>query len=135
MQKSGSAKVSLFDVYGQSDIVPTDKYHKTVSILRSFFITEGFIEAAIQSRRSILAACEDPSTINTYSMFGDVWPLPQTGQMWLEYELLTKPDVKGYFCITSSYRGEEAPIPGRHHTCLNLKLMVELRSLKNWKRN
>ena len=49
-------------------------------------------------------------------MFGEVWPLPQTGQMWLEYELLTKPDVPGYFCITSSYRGEENPIPGRHHT-------------------
>jgi aspartyl/asparaginyl-tRNA synthetase len=45
---------------------------------------------------------------------GQVWPLPQTGQMWLEYELLTKPDLPGVFCVSTSYRNEPNPIPGRH---------------------
>ena len=34
--------------------------------------------------------------------------------MWLEYELLTNPDVPGYFCVSTSYRYEPNPIPGRH---------------------
>jgi aspartyl/asparaginyl-tRNA synthetase len=34
--------------------------------------------------------------------------------MWLEYELLTKPDVKGVFCVSTSYRNEPRPVPGRH---------------------
>jgi aspartyl/asparaginyl-tRNA synthetase len=34
--------------------------------------------------------------------------------MWLEYELLTTPDVPGVFCISTSYRNEQHPIPGRH---------------------
>ncbi len=42
------------------------------------------------------------------------FPLPQTGQMWLEYELLKRPEAPGYFCVTTSYRNEPNPIPGRH---------------------
>lgn len=45
---------------------------------------------------------------------GEVWPLPQTGQMWLEYELLTKPDLPGVFCVSTSYRNEQNPVAGRH---------------------
>jgi len=34
--------------------------------------------------------------------------------MWLEYELLTKPHLSGVFCVSTSYRNEPNPIPGRH---------------------
>jgi len=67
-----------------------------------------------QNRLSIMAACEDPKTIASYNYHGQVWPLPQTGQMWLEYELLHKPDVPGYFCVSTSYRNEPHPVEGRH---------------------
>lgn len=82
--------------------------------LRSFFIGRGFVEVHTQDRLSILAACEDPTTVATYEYEGAVWPLPQTGQMWLEYELLTKPALPGVFCLSTSYRNEPNPVPGRH---------------------
>ena len=34
--------------------------------------------------------------------------------MWLEHELLKNPDLPGIFCLTTSYRDEPNPIPGRH---------------------
>jgi hypothetical protein len=34
--------------------------------------------------------------------------------MWLEYELLKNPEWPGCFCISTSYRQEKNPIPGRH---------------------
>jgi hypothetical protein len=34
--------------------------------------------------------------------------------MWLEYELLKNPQWQGVFCISTSYRDEKNPIPGRH---------------------
>jgi aspartyl/asparaginyl-tRNA synthetase len=34
--------------------------------------------------------------------------------MWLEYELLTKPELPGVFCVSTSYRNEPNPVPGRH---------------------
>ncbi len=77
-------------------------------------MSKGFLETPTQSRISILAACEDPSTVQTYNFLGNVWPLPQTGQMWLEYELLKNPKAKGFFCISTSYREEKNPIIGRH---------------------
>ena len=83
--------------------------------LRTFFESKGFLEVHTQSRLSILAACEDPTTISTYNYADQVWPLPQTGQMWLEYEMLKNPDkAPGYFCVSTSYRDEPNPVPGRH---------------------
>jgi len=82
--------------------------------LREYFLSKNFVEVHTQNRLSILAACEDPTTVKTYEYGGKIWPLPQTGQMWLEYELLTRPDIAGCFCLSTSYREEKNPIEGRH---------------------
>ena len=94
-------------------ISPQD-FTTTVNKLRTFFNDRGFLDVHTQSRLSILAACEDPTTVTTFEYSGQIWPLPQTGQMWLEYELLTNPDLKGVYCISTSYRQEPNPIEGRH---------------------
>lgn len=82
--------------------------------MREFFLQKNFLEVPTQSRLSILAACENPHSVATFNYNGLVWPLPQTGQMWLEYELLKNPEWDGVFCISTSYRDEKSPIPGRH---------------------
>jgi aspartyl/asparaginyl-tRNA synthetase len=92
----------------------TKTYNELVQIMRKFFLKKGFIEVPTQSRLSILAACENPHSIATFTYNGEIWPLPQTGQMWLEYELLKNPEWPGVFCISTSYRQEKNPIPGRH---------------------
>lgn len=92
----------------------TNMYSALVQKMRDFFLKKGFVEVPTQSRLSILAACENPHSIATFNYQGEVWPLPQTGQMWLEYELLKNPDWAGCFCISTSYRQEANPIPGRH---------------------
>lgn len=92
----------------------TQAYHELIQKLRTFFLNIHFKEVPTQSRLSILAACENPHSVATFNYNGNVWPLPQTGQMWLEYELLKNPDYEGVFCISTSYRDEKSPIPGRH---------------------
>lgn len=94
-------------------INPKD-YDFTVNRLREFFRNKGFIEVPVQHQLSILAACEDPRTMATFNYAGKLWPLPQTGQMCLEYELLTRPEEAGYYCISTSFRNEPHPVPGRH---------------------
>ena len=91
------------------------EYSDAVKRMREYFQDKlGYVEVPAQSRQSILAACEDPATISQYIFSGINWPLPQTGQMWLEKELLENPDLPGVFCVTTSYRNEPNPIPGRH---------------------
>ena len=97
-----------------TQLINPQKFTDTVGLLRSFFLDKGFLEVHTQNRLSILAACEDPFNVATYQYAGNTWPLPQTGQMWLEHELLTKPDSKGFFCVSTSYRQEPNAIPGRH---------------------
>ena len=95
-------------------LIDPHEYTQVVKSLREFFDSKSFLEVHTQNRLSILAACEDPTTVATYEYQGEVWPLPQTGQMWLEYELLTKPDLEGCYCVSTSYRQEQNPLPGRH---------------------
>jgi aspartyl/asparaginyl-tRNA synthetase len=90
------------------------EFHFVVEKLRKFFNSKGFIDVPTQSRLSILAACEDPSTIAQVKYAKQEWPLPQTGQMWLEHELLNYPNAPGFFCLTTSYRQEQNPVEGRH---------------------
>ena len=96
-----------------SNISPYD-FTTVTHKMRSFFDERGFLEVHTQNRLSILAACEDPTTVTTYEYTGNKWPLPQTGQMWLEYELLNNPDVPGFYCLSTSYRQEQNPVEGRH---------------------
>ncbi len=103
---------------GLHDLAPLidpKEFSIVVQRLRIFFEQKGFLEVHTQNRLSIMAACEDPDTIATYNYAGKVWPLPQTGQMWLEYELLNRPEVPGFFCLSTSYRNEPNPVPGRHN--------------------
>lgn len=94
--------------------VNSQDFDKAVTKLRAFCKSKGFVEVHTQSRLSILAACEDPENLSTFNYAGSVYPLPQTGQMWLEHELLSDPSVPGYFCLSTSYRNEPDPVPGRH---------------------
>lgn len=94
--------------------IDAEDFTKVVKKLRLFFSDKGFLEVHTQNRLSILAACEDPFNVRTYEYAGKVWPLPQTGQMWLEHELLNNPGALGYYCLSTSYRAEEKPIEGRH---------------------
>lgn len=96
------------------NLIDPREYDPAVSSLRNFFKIKGFLEVPVQHRLSILAACEDPRTVATFNYSGALWPLPQTGQMWLEYELLTRPETPGFYCISTSFRNEPNPLPGRH---------------------
>ena len=108
--------MSAFNVENNTagTVIDPVKFNGVVSKLREFFDKKGFVEVHTQNRLSILAACEDPATITTYDYAGQKWPLPQTGQMWLEYELLSKPHLNGLYCVSTSYRNEPNPIEGRH---------------------
>ena len=94
--------------------IDPQSYDACVTKLREFFHSRGFVEAHPQSLLSILAACEDPNNLATFNYSGKVYPLPQTGQMHLEDILLLNPTLKGLFCVTTSYRNEPNPQPGRH---------------------
>jgi len=89
-------------------------YNTLVKKLREFFLSKNFVEVATQPNMTILSACENPFSVSTYNFDGMIWPLPQTGQMILEEVLLLNPELPGCFCISTSYRDEKNPIPGRH---------------------
>ena len=128
-------RVLIYSLLNNCIMYETKVYDLLVTKMRAFFRGRGFKEVPTQSRLSILAACENPHSIAVFDYNGDVWPLPQTGQMWLEHELLNNPDWDGVYCISTSYRQEKNPIPGRHELIFpmfefeskgNMNVMLEL---------
>ena len=118
-------------------VIHPKKFNAAGCAMRSFFQKKGFIEVHTQNALSILAACEDPKTITKYKYNNEDWPLPQTGQMWLEDVLLNDPDIEGCFTVSTSYRSEKNPIPGRHEVIFpmfefeskgDMETMVQLES-------
>jgi len=117
-----------------TSLIDPKDYTEVVGRLRSFFLAKGFYEVHTQNRLSILAACEDPETVATYNYNDNIWPLPQTGQMWLEHELLSNPSAEGFFCVSTSYRAEPNPVPGRHETIFPMfefEMKGDVEDLKN----
>ena len=53
-----------------TQLIDPIKFTDAVTVLRSFFLSKGFIEVHTQNRLSILAACEDPTTVATYNYAG-----------------------------------------------------------------
>lgn len=93
--------------YDGPETVNALEFDFAVKLFRSFFSEKlEFIEVPVQCRRSVIAACEDPKTISVFNHANCKWPLPQTGQMQLELEMMHRPNVPGYFCISTSYRNE-----------------------------
>ena len=81
-------------------------YSYVINKLKDFFTEYGFLEVEAQSNQSILSACENPKSVMTYQLDGNVWPLKQTNQMELEKVLLTNKKLEKIFCVTTSYRDE-----------------------------
>tara|TARA_B100001059_G_scaffold29068_1_gene23522 strand:- start:1490 stop:2431 length:942 start_codon:yes stop_codon:yes gene_type:complete len=113
-KESSPQETTCKGAYESTLIINSVEFSQVAQKLRSFFLARGFIEAHPQNRLSILAACEDPYTVATFDYANKVWPLPQTGQMWLEYELLKNPSAAGFFCLSTSYRHEPNPVEDRH---------------------
>lgn len=104
----------MYNTLNINDMNFQKNFSFAIQKMSEFFRKKGFVEVHAQSHLSILAACEDPTTIGSFHYTGNVWPLPQTNQMNLEEILLKNSNVEGVFCQTTSYRQEANPIPGRH---------------------
>ncbi len=107
-------KKSINNIPTRSVHIAPEEFTIVTRKFREFCQQKNFLEVHTQSRKSILAACEDPWTITEYDYEGENWPMPQTGQMWLEHDLLKNPHLPGLFCVSTSYRNEPDPVPGRH---------------------
>lgn len=98
----------------QGTVIDPREFDTCVKKLRAFFQGKGFTEVHTQCRLSINQACEDANTLATFNYGGQVWPLPQTNQMYLEEILLEQPELNGVYCVSTSFRNEPDPVPGRH---------------------
>lgn len=90
------------------------KHHEHLDVNTTSFIINKFKEVIggqevyVQHLPSILAACENPHSILpfTYRSTNDVYAMPQTNQMWLEFYLLENRVNDVCHTVTYSFRDE-----------------------------
>ena len=93
-------------------IVPR-KFHAAVRSMRSFFRKKGFVKFILKMPLVFLL-------VKTLRLYLNITIKERYGlyhrlvKMWLEDVLLNDPDIKGCFTVSTSYRNEPNPVPGRH---------------------
>lgn len=85
-------------------------FHCVTKKIKDFFEEKGWSEIYNQNRHSILT-CIDLDGIITYTYKGMTLPLPQSSEIWLDYELLQEPEIPGFFSISSSYNKHDGFLP------------------------
>ena len=80
------------------------KFNAAVNAMRSFFKKRDLLKYI--PKMLVFSYMRRSTTVAQYNYEGNVWPLPQTGQMWLEHVLLENPDFNGCFTVSTSYRNE-----------------------------
>lgn len=78
---------------------------KVIKAVRDYFDGQGYQEVLVSNYANIMAACEDPDTVMTFTLNGFNFPLPQTGQMNLE-KLLLRDGQKKIHHLGNSFRGD-----------------------------
>lgn len=108
--------------YANPLMINTKGYEYVVNKLTEFFKSKKFLEVSRQNSLGTLVGCDDPFNVETFSYGNDdhVWPLPQSREMLLEYEILKHPEIEGYFCLTTSYRLEKRHNDRKHYNYLPL---------------
>lgn len=115
-------------MYGDQPVMTARQFSGMIRKLRQFFDEKQYHESYPQPRLSIMAACEDPKTVRSFQFNGELWPLSQTSQMHLEYDILTE-GMDGVYSVSTSYRDEPDPIPGRHNKIFG---MFEFEQMGNY---
>lgn len=113
-------------------------------LIREFLASRGAVETLCQSRLTILAACEDHKTIVTKTLGGKKWPLIQSNQMNLEYDIIELAEAKKasgadtptvVYCLTTSTRDEPDPNPDRHllqFDMIEIELLGDMTNLRTF---
>lgn len=114
------------------------EYDYIITKMTEFFKNKGLIKTFVQNELSILAACEDPTTIAEFMYSGQKFPLIQTGQMHLEQIILHYgKKIAGVFIESTSYRQEQNIVVGRHETIFPLiefEIHGDVDELENFQR-
>ena len=101
-------------MWNQINKVCKKEFNSLSQKLHRFFQFKNFTETYHQNYLDVLTACENPKSIGQFMHYNIMYPLRQTNQMGLEYDMLN--DGKNIYCFTTSYRLEDDINPGRHNT-------------------
>lgn len=85
------------------------KYSILINLIRNFLNKLNFIELFTQNKLSILTICNDPKSMCTFNYGGYVWPLPQSGIIWLEHELINLNEMNnpgGIYTMCTCYKND-----------------------------
>lgn len=78
-------------------------FHFIYNSIRNYLIQNNFIESYVQNRLSNLNSCKNIFNACLFDMYKFCYCLPQSNEIWLEYEMIKYNKQSGFFCQSSLY--------------------------------
>jgi len=85
-------------------------FHYVTNTARFFFLETGFIETFEQSNLSVINSCKNLDTSCLFDMYKFCHSLPQSNEIWLDYEITKYNNQAGFFCISTHYTNDSLGI-------------------------
>jgi hypothetical protein len=107
-------------------------FHYVTNATRFFFLENGFIETYEQSNLSVINSCKHLNSCCLFDMYKFCHSLPQSNEIWLDYEITKYNNQTGFFCISTHYTNDSLGIKNSIIPCLEFSIkggMFELEKM------
>ena len=116
--ESSSQNYSLINIdYSQSDknkmlhieaSLPINPfmYNYAANLIRFFFLDGNYIESYEQNKLCNLNSCINIYDACLYDMFKFCYALPQSNELWVDYQILMYSSQKGFFTYSTIYKND-----------------------------
>jgi hypothetical protein len=81
-------------------------YSYVANAIRFFFLDNDYIESYEQNKLSNLNSCNDIFNACLYDMFNFCYSLPQSNELWLDYQIMKYHNEKGFFSYSTVYTND-----------------------------
>ena len=78
-------------------------YNYVANAIRFFFLGNDYIESYEQNKLSNLNSCNNIFNACLYDMFNFCYSLPQSNELWMDYQILNNSNQTGFFCYSTVY--------------------------------
>jgi hypothetical protein len=127
-------KIKMLNIEASLNINPFT-YNYVANAIRFFFLGNDYIESYEQNKLSNLNSCNNIFNACLYDMFNFCYSLPQSNELWMDYQILNNSNQTGFFCYSTVYTNDIYGIKNNIEQIIDFSLIGGMYEVEKLVRN